>query len=214
MAENDIVKSVEIVGRPWKHAAYYDRAEASTSRFWDQQTPFRIQFNKLDLTSVLELACGHGRHSNQIVEKCNRLVLMDIHEENLEVCRKRFQTFGQVRILKGSGYDFVPIGDSELSSIFCYDAMVHFSADVVRSYVKDTARVLRPGGRALYHHSNNSNLPRGGTFRDGKGWRNRMSKEEFAGYAAEFGLKVQDAVVIDWGGVSNLDCITMLQKLN
>ena len=32
--------------------------------------------------------------------------------------------------------------------------MVHFSADLVQAYLRDTARVLKPGGMALYHHSN------------------------------------------------------------
>jgi len=32
--------------------------------------------------------------------------------------------------------------------------MVHFSADLVQAYLRDTARVLKPRGMALYHDSN------------------------------------------------------------
>jgi hypothetical protein len=44
--------------------------------------------------------------------------------------------------------------------------MVHFDSDVIQVYLQDTARVLRWGGRALFHHSNYSAGPARGHLGD------------------------------------------------
>ena len=85
---------------------------------------------------------------------------MDIFQENIDFSRHRLRFFNNVDSHVNNGYDFQPIADGSLSSIFCYDAMVHFAPEVVRSYLKDTARVLKPGGRALFHHSNYPTAPK------------------------------------------------------
>ena len=36
--------------------------------FWDEHLPFRPFFERLDLTATLELACGHGRHAEMIID--------------------------------------------------------------------------------------------------------------------------------------------------
>jgi hypothetical protein len=48
------------VGAAWRQSPYYDDAERWTILFWNDETPFRKFFDQLDLTTVLELACGHG----------------------------------------------------------------------------------------------------------------------------------------------------------
>src|SRR4026207_695422 len=92
------------------------------------------------------LACGHGRHSKIVAERSGQLTLMDVHEENIEHCRTRLARFQNTVFFKNSGHDFQPITDDALTAIFCYDAMVHFSPDLVQAYLRDTARVLKPGG--------------------------------------------------------------------
>ena len=103
------------------------------------------------------------------------------------------------------------MADAELTAVFCYDAMVHFDPEVVKSYVSDTKRVLRPGGRALYHHSN-FNKPEGMAYSATKHARNRMTQQEFIGYAKQAGLLVVESQVIRWGAEVELDCVTLLEK--
>jgi SAM-dependent methyltransferase len=151
---NTLKESVEVVADPWKQSTYYDDAEKWTIIFWSEDHPFYPLFKRLDLTAVLELACGHGRHSEIVAKRCGQLTLMDVHEENIEYCRTRLARFQNTVFFTNSGHDFQPITDDALTAIFCYDAMVHFSPDLVEAYLRDTARVLTPGGMALYHHSN------------------------------------------------------------
>lgn len=71
--------------------------------------------------------------------------------------------------------------------------------------------VLVSGGRALFHHSNNSADYRI-TFSTGQSGRNYMRKQLFAYLAVRAGFKVLEQHVIDWGDKKNLDCLTLLEK--
>ena len=207
----DLKASVEVVGEAWKKSAYYADAEQWTFIFWDADQPFRSFFDRLDLRAVLELACGHGRHSEIVASKSSSLTLMDIHPENLDSCRARLAGSGNVRFLTNSDYDFVPVEDGSLSAIFCYDAMVHFSPDLIASYLVDAARVLKPGGRALFHHSNRDADP-DVHYGQNLQARNRMTLARFAELADQAGLMVMDARPIDWAGIAELDGLTLVRK--
>lgn len=207
----DLENSVRIVGEAWKQSAYYDDAESWTWMFWDQAHPFRPWFDQLDLTHVIELACGRGRHSELTAPLASRLTLIDIHPENLQACRERLSGFNNVSFICNDGCGFRPLDDGSVTSIFCYDAMVHFSADLVESYLADTARVMADGGKALFHHSNYTGDP---TQHYGLNpcARNLMSLEQFAGLATAAGLEVVQSRTLDWGGIANLDGLTLLRK--
>ena len=146
---------IKVVSLAWEKSPYYDDAERWLYLFWNENTSFRQLFDRLKLARVVELACGHGRHAEQIASRAESLSLFDIFESNLDVCRKRLAKFGNIAYFKGDGGTFQPLGDNSQTAIFCYDAMVHFSPEIVKSYLIDTARILEPGGMALFHHSNN-----------------------------------------------------------
>ena len=84
---NTLAQSVEVVADPWKQSTYYDDAERWTFIFWSEDHPFYPLFKLLDSTAVLELACGHGRHSEIVAERSSQLTVMDVHEQNIEYCR-------------------------------------------------------------------------------------------------------------------------------
>jgi len=88
--------------------------------------------------------------------------------------------------------------------------MVHFDSDVIRSYIKEFARVLVVGGHAFAHHSNYTGNP-GGDPRCNPGWRNFMSGELFAHYAHKEGLSVIRQKNVDWKCDGTfIDCFTLL----
>jgi ubiquinone/menaquinone biosynthesis C-methylase UbiE len=139
------------------------------------------------------------------------LTLMDIFEDNLGVARKRLAHFPDVALVRNNGYDFHPVEDARLTAIYCYDSMVHFSPDLVASYLHDAQRVLRPGGMALFHHSNLDADP---TVHYGRNLhaRNRMTMDLFRWLATAAGLTIVESRTIDWGDALQLDGLTLLRK--
>lgn len=181
--------------------------------FWgtgNPQRPFRRLFAELDLRMTAELACGHGRHAGQIYKQVPALILIDVVPENVAFCRERFKGAGNVATMQNDGATFRPLPDEYVTAIYCYDAMVHFECDVVLSYIRDTARILKRGGRALFHHSNLSAFP-GRDHRLNPGGRNFMSQELFIHTARRSGLNVRESVVFDWDA-PHTDCLTLLEK--
>jgi SAM-dependent methyltransferase len=208
---------VQVINDDWRQSNYYDAAESAEGdwSFWSDAKPFERMFRTLDRRVLVELACGHGRHTAYLLRQpayadTGRIYLLDVNEENVEFCRKRFTGIPAVAVYRNSGHDFRPIGDAEASAIFCYDAMVHFEYDTVISYIKDAMRILARGGRALFHHSNYDKAP-GNSYRDNPDWRNFMSKALFAHVAMRSGFTVLEQVVLNWT-TPETDCLTLLEK--
>lgn len=197
------------IGSDWIESPYYEDAEKWLHIFWDENSQFKRLFDQLELTHVLELACGHGRHGEKLRGKASKLTMMDINESNTEFCTQRFKNEKNFEVLKNNGIDFQPVPNNSITSIFCYDAMVHFDHKLVLSYLQDTKRILVPGGLALYHHSNypNYNFQHYGQNPHA---RNYMTKELFKDYAAQSGLIIKEQIVIGWGYEKDLDCITLV----
>ncbi|MBO4221537.1 MULTISPECIES: class I SAM-dependent methyltransferase [Bradyrhizobium] len=203
--------SAEKIGHAWKESAYYDDAERWTKTiFWNPETIFSKLFSRLDLTTVIELACGRGRHAEQIASQCGSLLVVDIHEENIEFCKSRLAHHRNVSYLKNNGYEFSGVPNNSMTAIYCYDAMVHFSPDLVENYLKETARVLAPGGMALYHHSN-YDAPNTTSYGANPHARNHMTFDLFSEYARNAGLLIEESHPIKWARLDDLDRVTLLR---
>jgi ubiquinone/menaquinone biosynthesis C-methylase UbiE len=210
-ASEQLEQQVKLVGEAWEKSVYYDNAERWTHLFWDEGTAFREMFSRLDLTYVIELACGHGRHSEKVADEAGHIVMVDIFEDNLAYCRKRLAGRKNIEFLRGSGTAY-PVTDSVATSVFCYDAMVHFSPDMVAAYMHDTARVLKLGGKALFHHSNYP-APLDRHYGENPHARNHMTAALFAEHAKSAGLTVDEQRIFRWGQHNDLDALTLVSKV-
>lgn len=201
-------ESAKYSGDPWVPGnQYFVLAEENMDQSWKKLIWPVIKDCNFEI--VVDLAAGHGRNSAKLIEYASKLIVMDIQPGNVEVCRKRFEGNLNVTSTICSGYDLSPLPDESVTLVYSFDAMVHFNPDVVQSYLNDTYRTLKPGGRGFFHHSN---------FTGGKDWktnpgsRNYMSKAIFADYAKVAGLSLLDQRVIDWGQRPQLDCLTLVEK--
>ena len=192
--------------------AYFEDAETELDGFWNAETEFYRLFSQLDLTNVIELACGRGRHVKQYIDKAGRITLVDILQKNIDFCRSRFSDVSNISYYCNDGYNLKELKSGEYTALFSYDAMVHFELIDIYEYLVDIYRVLVPGGKALIHHSNNDEDYKA-SFEYSKKGRNFMSKKIFAHLAYRAGFTVVEQQVIDWG-YKDLDCITLLEKVN
>lgn len=197
------------VGDDRKARPYFDEAEQHMERQWE--THIWPLISKADFSNVLDLAAGHGRNSEKLRHHAKRIYVVDINQENIDHCRRRFAGDTRFTFIRNNGTSLQPIPNNHISLAYCFDAMVHFDSDVVRAYLREFHRVLRPGGLGFCHHSNYVGNP-GGDVHDNKGWRNYMSESLFAHYCAKEGLQVIDSKLISWEARDS-DCLTLFTKI-
>jgi SAM-dependent methyltransferase len=141
------------------------------SHFWRWPVEYRIYLPLFcDLRpdgSVLELGCGHGRTMLGLVGflgSDGRYEGLDVDLERIEFARSeitsRHPQFGfrhaDVKNLlynpQGSApaeeYSF-PYGEAEFDVVYAASLFSHLLAEPAANYLAETARVLRPGGKAL-----------------------------------------------------------------
>ncbi|HEY4029372.1 MAG TPA: class I SAM-dependent methyltransferase [Caulobacteraceae bacterium] len=214
---SDIVATVRRdLAQAHVNSRYYSDAEAGDwlAVMWGPNSLFLPLFRRLDLSDVVEIACGYGRHAAQFIDRAGQVTLTDINHDSISACRTRFAGRDNVACLVNSGKDLGDLESGRYSAVFSYDAMVHFEASDLIAYVFEVARILRPGGRALLHYSNFQGCPEG-TYSDGPHWRNFFSEAMFRHFASRAGLRVIESKIMAWppaGGVADLDALTLVEK--
>lgn len=161
-----------------------------------------------DARSVLEIGPGGGRWSGILQTHAQRLVLVDVAQRALDLCRERLGEASNVEYVLSDGAAFPQVEDESIDWVWSFDVFVHIAPVDVASYLGEIARVLRPGCTALIHHS--------GRLVRAPGWRSPMTALLFAQLARDRGLEVVrqfDSWSDGRFGVrANHDVITVLQK--
>jgi ubiquinone/menaquinone biosynthesis C-methylase UbiE len=137
---------------------------------------------------VLEIGPGAGRWSDVLAGLASRLILVDVSERPLELCRARFGESSDVEYVLSSGSDLPGIAGGSIDAVWSFDVFVHVAPSDQASYLQEIARVLAPGGVALIHHADGRNR---GHLPSRRGWRAPMSRGLFATLAAQYGLRVE-----------------------
>jgi SAM-dependent methyltransferase len=192
---------------------YFELAESDDwiRAFWQEGGRYRSLFDQLDLRRTVELACGHGRHSVRAAPNCGTLYAVDSSPEAISHVRDRLAQLPHVHaVLTPDGASLPGIEDGSITAIFSYDAMVHFEMITVARYIEETARVLAPAGRGLFHHSNYTKNP-AGPIDANPGWRNFMSVEIMTYLLSRAGLRVLHQSVFDACGPQT-DALTLFEK--
>lgn len=186
--------------------------EDAVAVFWGKDSIFKLEFDKLNLENVIEIACGWGRHLPHYINLASKITLVDILEENISICKERFKNENKITYYKNNGYNLEELETGEYTAVFSYDSMVHFELFDVYEYLKDIYRVLQQGGKALLHHSNYSSDYKA-DFSNAPHARCFMDKQIISYMAHRIGFKVVSQHVMDWYGAKDLDCLTVLEKI-
>lgn len=194
----NVEETISVARGRWVNTPYYGAAEAMNRKQWDEMIVPFLGTGVIDFTHTLELAVGHGRMATILLEKATTYVGLDILHENIDVCRKRFGETENRRFVVNDGVELTGVEDDSITFGFCFDSMVHFDMDVIRSYLREFRRVLVPGGHVFLHHSNFSKNPVG-DFQKVPHARNFMTVELFQLLAKKEGLKTVKSTKIDWG---------------
>lgn len=202
----------------WVDGAYYSQAEHWFDAHW---TRYALPFvENCDLSSTLDLACGHGRAVAKLAGNARQIHLVDLSEDALRHTQSRFgDIHGNCRLHyhRTSGTQLQAISDCSLTFTWCWDSAVHFDKCIVRDYLRECARILVSGGKGLFHHSNFGLVQKHSHWRSNPHWRSNMTADLFRQYCTEFGLIVEKQEFLDWGPwegrtYKDLDCISQFRK--
>jgi ubiquinone/menaquinone biosynthesis C-methylase UbiE len=189
---------------------YHSKAASHMDRQWNEIIRPILLRHPIDYSMTMDLACGQGRNSTKLSPLSQRMILVDVNPENIATVKKRFAA-DKHEFLLNSGFDLAGVESGSISFLYTFDSMVHFDTEIVLLYVKECYRVLRSGAHGFVHHSNFTGAP-GADFRNNPHWRNFMSKELFAHFCIRNGLEVVEQVLIPWGDMRDLDCLTVFRK--
>ena len=99
--------------------------------------------------SCVEVGCGPGRMTGALAERFDDVIALDVSPAMLEQARAKV-TAPNVRFRAVSGDRLDGVDDGRADVVVCYLVLQHLpSAQVVRSYLREFARVLAPDGEAF-----------------------------------------------------------------
>jgi cyclopropane fatty-acyl-phospholipid synthase-like methyltransferase len=205
-----IVKKGAFYWEDRANEVYFDPMEELMESQWDQLIFPILKKMELKLEHVVDLGAGKGRNCEFLLKVFDRVTAVDVSQENVNACRKRFAR-RNVNVIKSDGYSLKEFQDDSVDLIYSFDSFVHFDLEIVMSYIKEFHRVLSPGSYGFIHHSNLSEFP-GVDFKKNVHWRNFMSKELFCHLCLKNNFNVISQQTLDWGEVKELDCITVIRK--
>ena len=94
-------------------------------------------------TTVLEIAPGHGRWTNEMVEHCARLILVDVSSSCIEFCKNRFVAYDNMVYIVNDGQMLPGVANASVDFVWSFDSFVHMEIDVIESYLAEIQRVLK-----------------------------------------------------------------------
>lgn len=163
--------------------------------------------------AVLEIGPGGGRWSVLLQPRSERLVLVDVAQRPLDLVAERLGDAPNVEYVLTDGTALTGVADASVDAVWSFDVFVHVAPGDQAGYLREIARVLRPGGVAAIHHADGRNR---GLLRSRRGWRAPMTAALFASLARENGLEV-DRVIRSFGAGPDAlgafaDAITVLRR--
>src|SRR5438132_696006 len=102
---------------------------------------------------ILEIAPGYGRWTKYLKNLCRRLVVVDLVEECIEACKRRFAGDDKITYYKNDGKSLEMISNGSIDFAFSFDSLVHAEDEVLRAYIVQLSSKLTKDGIAFIHHS-------------------------------------------------------------
>jgi SAM-dependent methyltransferase len=143
--------------RAQENAVWYvdtscDYADPDMTRFWETGTvvvreavvdaPVRPRERRL----AVEIGSGLGRVCKALTTEFDEVIGIDIAPEMVEQAR-RYVSDPRVRFEVGSGTDLEAVADASADLVVTFTVFQHLpDASLIDAYVREAARVLRPGG--------------------------------------------------------------------
>jgi ubiquinone/menaquinone biosynthesis C-methylase UbiE len=99
---------------------------------------------------VLEIGCGVGRIGAALAPRCREWVGADVSRNMLAHAREALASHKNVGFLPLNGIDLAGLPDAWFDVVYCTAVFMHLEEWDRFRYVREAARVLKPGGRIYF----------------------------------------------------------------
>jgi SAM-dependent methyltransferase len=97
--------------------------------------------------SVLEIGCGLGRMVKPLARRFRKVYGVDVSPQMIRQGTERLKGLQNVKLWVNNGRDLRPLPANQVELVVSYIVFQHIpDAEVIRSYIKEAYRVLKPGG--------------------------------------------------------------------
>ena len=134
-------------------------------------------------STIVEIGPGAGRWTEFLQRTAERLILVDLTQRCIDLCRARFADANNIEYHVNDGATLPFLPDDSVDGVFSYDVFVHIAPQETRTYLSEFARVLKPGGIGVIHHPNERV--------EGGGFRSSVTAALFAEAATDAGMVVE-----------------------
>jgi SAM-dependent methyltransferase len=118
---------------------------------------------------VVDIGCGVGRLTRALAARTSHVYGVDVSGEMLSLARRYNAELDNVEWLHGDGLGLAVLRDRSTDGCFSHVVFQHIpDPEVTLEYVREMARVLRPGGWTLFVVSSDPEIHRGPARRGGR----------------------------------------------
>jgi len=168
---------IERVRRFWDARAVEDAAffvdnrrryrDPDLASFWEEgedtvdELLERLSVNVEADDEVVEIGCGIGRLTRALAGRAARVRALDVSGEMLRRAAELNAHLGNVEWIEGDGHSLAGISDASADAVLSHVVFQHLpEPELTYGYVRETGRVLRPGGWAGLGVSNDPRVHR------------------------------------------------------
>jgi ubiquinone/menaquinone biosynthesis C-methylase UbiE len=165
------------VARNYEKWTNYDWGEAgeewTSSPEWKQSLIDEAMLKYMNSSNdVLEVGPGAGRWTEALQKVAQNLLVVDLSDKCIELCRKRFARCSNIKFFANDGFSLPFIPDESIDYLWSFDVFVHIAPCDAEKYAAEFSRIFRKGARGVIHHANE-------VVSDGY-WRSRMTGQRFS----------------------------------
>jgi ubiquinone/menaquinone biosynthesis C-methylase UbiE len=158
--------------------------------------------------TILEIGPGGGRWSESLAQRSSKLILVDLTEKSIEVCKNKLKSYTHCSFYKNNGTDLSFLPASSIDYLWSFDVFVHIAPRDIESYLKEFGRIFKSGAIGIIHHSIN------GTHSEG--FRSSLTNETFLTMLNKYHFKLIRQIK-QWGpnnifSLTENDAITIFNK--
>lgn len=100
----------------------------------------------------LEIGCGIGRLLEHASPFFSMLYGVDICKDLLDIAANRLSILSNITLVETDGLSLKGIADTSINLVYEYIVFQHIgSMQIIRNYIHEISRVLKPGGVAVLH---------------------------------------------------------------